>query len=161
MPTHCPHCGASLPRAVDAFCPHCRESRDVSPPWPRPPRQRNPSRAPVPSFWVFYFFTLALLWGVRFGYMPQTSVLDLLTPLALEFGLCGWALSDARRRGQPIPLFSRSWYLVGAPFVVPGYLVLTRRPWGVGAAILYALGWIVIFITVAMVSASMILTLRR
>src|SRR5262245_35689893 len=40
----CPHCGAGLPVAVDAFCPACRN--DLSePPTPRAPRIAPPAGA--------------------------------------------------------------------------------------------------------------------
>lgn len=48
--THCPHCGESLPRVYDAYCPYCRDalstqprsekSTSVTPP-PKPPSGRD------------------------------------------------------------------------------------------------------------------------
>ncbi len=31
MPSQCPHCGASLPIVLDAFCPNCRQPLDEQP----------------------------------------------------------------------------------------------------------------------------------
>lgn len=45
----CPHCGESLPRTLDAFCPYCRESLEELPPTAAEPQHKAPLKQPGPT----------------------------------------------------------------------------------------------------------------
>lgn len=110
-----------------------------------------PSTArPDPRFrtWVFIaaFYGLAVMSGLRGVYHSQRFLFDLMLPLALAITLGCWAVVDSKRRGRPIPLLARQWFVLLAGVVVPGYVIWSRRWRGVGLVILHVLGWYLLFV---------------
>lgn len=93
------------------------------------------------TFFLVAFYALAVMWGVRTGYQRQISLIDLFLPLLLYFSMCEWAVMDARRRGHPIPMLSRSWFLQFALVLVPAYAVWSRGWRGIGWCVLHACLW--------------------
>ncbi|HEY1187731.1 MAG TPA: hypothetical protein VGE74_08740 [Gemmata sp.] len=65
-------------------------------------------------------------------------MLDRVVPVAFAVCLGWWAVTDARRRRRPIPVLSRPWFFLLAPVVVPGYVIWSRRWYGVGWVALHA-----------------------
>jgi predicted amidophosphoribosyltransferase len=57
----CPHCGAKVPVARDAFCGTCGESLDEPPPEPRTPEQQRAFRAEVERNALKSTISLAML----------------------------------------------------------------------------------------------------
>lgn len=98
-------------------------------------------RASHTGWFLFAFYLLAVLWGVRHVYSDQESQLDLLFPFAMAIVLASWALADARRRGRPISMFVRPWFLLLAGVVVPGYVIRSRGWRGLGWIILHVFLW--------------------
>ncbi|MDY3562222.1 hypothetical protein R5W23_003684 [Gemmata sp. JC673] len=150
MSDTCPHCGAKLPYVIDAFCPECRESLaepsevdhrpnvlPVAPSAGELPRSAVP-RSVHTRLFVLAYYALAVSWGVRSVWFWLPSVLDVAIPVV--FALCSgwWAVVDARRRGHPIPVLSRPWFFLLAVVVVPGYVIWSRRWYGVGWVALHA-----------------------
>lgn len=93
-------------------------------------------------------YTLALVWGVRNIYFWVPSRIDLVFPFAFAIVLGSWAIVDARRRRHPIPLLARQWFLLGAGVFVPGYVIWTRRWYGVGWLALHTILWFTITVGV-------------
>jgi hypothetical protein len=93
--------------------------------------------------WIFLaeFYVLAAVWGVRSIWFWLPNRLDLIVPIALSVALALWSIADARHRGRPIPLFVRSWFVIFGAFLVPLYVVWTRRWPGVGWLTVHAALW--------------------
>jgi hypothetical protein len=87
------------------------------------------------------FYVLAVLWGARNIYFHQKSALDLLVPVALAWCLGWWAVVDARRRRHPIPKLAASWFFLFAFFLVPGYVIWSRRWAGGGWVVMQSALW--------------------
>lgn len=99
-------------------------------------------------FLAGYYF-LCFVSGMRTAFAGP-SMLDLMIPLGYAIALCVWALADARRRGHRIPLLSKSWFVLGYFVTVPGYVIWSRRWWGLLWLLVHAvLGFVVtLFATV-------------
>ncbi len=117
---------------------------------------QNPYTAPDESNdrpktrWFFLtFYALAIVWGVRHVQYWLPSLLDLLIPVALAICLGSWAISDARRRGRPIPFNARSWFFLLAVIVVPGYFIVSRGWRGIAWVAINSVAW---FLLTAMTS---------
>jgi len=93
---------------------------------------------------LFAFYALAVIWGVRSIRSGEPSGLDLLVPVALAYCLGWWTIADARRRRHPIPLLAQPWFFMLAGLVVPAYVVWSRRGRGVGWLLLHAALWYVL-----------------
>jgi hypothetical protein len=104
---------------------------------------------------LFGFYALAMLWGIRNIYQTQPSGLDLLVPFGLAIWLGMWSVIDARRRGYRIPMSVQPWFFLLAGVVVPGYVVWSRGWRGVGWMILHACAWLLLA-TIAMNIGGMI-----
>lgn len=87
------------------------------------------------------FYALGVVWGIRNVRLAEPSALDVWVPAALSICLGWWAIVDARRAGNSIPLLARPWFFLFAVFVVPGYIVWSRKWWGLGGVILHAALW--------------------
>ena len=92
--------------------------------------------------WVYY--TIAAVWGLREIWPHVPSRIDLLFPLVFAVALGSWAVVDARRRRHPIPMLARPWFFFFALLAVPAYVVWSREWRGVGwvalnAVLFYAL----------------------
>ena len=93
------------------------------------------------------FYSLAVLSAARnvavhvFG-TPDATRFDLLMQIGFAFCLASWAVFDARRRRQSIPLLLQPWFLMFALVSVPGYVVWTRGWRGVGWVLLHSVCWI-------------------
>ncbi len=110
----------------------------------RPPRRAI--RGHTLWFLAGYYF-LCILSGARSAY-DGPSLLDLMIPLGYAVALSVWALVDARRRGHRIPLLSKSWFVLGYFVTVPGYVIWSRRWWGLLWLLVHAvIGFVVTFFT--------------
>jgi len=101
-----------------------------------------PARPGNARRFLYGFYALALVWGVRGLWHALPSALDLLAPVYVAGCLCGWALEDARTRRRPIPLLSRGWFLLLPHLAIPGYVVLSRGWRGAGLLLLHAVLWL-------------------
>jgi len=162
----CPHCGAAIRFAGDAFCSECRNSFDaedcsdsVATPQdafatakPSSPqlfnatlRPRRPARDVRHTGWfLLVFYALAVVSGVRDIWFWKSSLLDLLIPVVFDICLGWWAIVDSRRRKHPIPLLSKPWFYLFAWLLVPGYVVWTRGGRGLGWIVLHCVCWCVL-----------------
>src|SRR5687768_14932628 len=95
------------------------------------------------SHWVFLvaYYSLAVMWGVRYVYYQHSSPLDFFVPLGLSLTLGFWAVSDSIARGHSIPFLSRIWFFIFAGVLVPGYFVWSRGWRGAGYVLLHAVAW--------------------
>jgi hypothetical protein len=100
---------------------------------------------------LVFFYLIAVANGLRSIWYWEHSPLDLLIPISLAFCLALWAFEDARRRKHPIPSLSKPWFLLLAFFVVPGYVIWSRRWRGVGWVALHAFCWTLLGSAVMMV----------
>lgn len=89
-------------------------------------------------------YALALLWGARQIYFWEPSWLDVLLPIAFAILLGWWAVADSRERRHPIPMLSRPWFFLAAGFLVPGYVLWSRRWAGLGWLVLHSIVWCLI-----------------
>lgn len=87
------------------------------------------------------FYAMAVVWGIRSIHYWEPSSLDLLVPIALAVALGWWAVADARSRGRPLPLFARPWFVLLAGLLVPGYVIWSRKGWGLALVLLHAVAW--------------------
>ena len=107
-------------------------------------------------WFLFAFYLLAVVWGVRNVHYWERSILDLLVPIAFNICTAFWALVDARRRGRPIPMFAQWIFLLFAGIVVPGYVIWTRGWRGLGWLALHALlSYTVVAVTMFAVGVGM------
>ena len=97
---------------------------------------RSPQRWFIPAL-----YSLAVIWGVRHIYYWHDSLLDLLVPVAMAVALGVWTIADARDRGHPIPMLARPWFFLLAGFLVPGYVIWSRRGWGVALVLMHLACW--------------------
>ncbi|MBV8076705.1 MAG: hypothetical protein JO284_09920 [Planctomycetaceae bacterium] len=113
----------------------------------------EPPGVPVPPtarggrhtrWFLITLYMLAFVWGARSIYFWEPTSLDLLFRVALAILLGWWAVADARWRRHPIPLLSRSWFVLGATVLVPVYVIWSRRWRGVGWIILHTALWFVL-----------------
>jgi hypothetical protein len=110
----------------------------------------DPVLAPAPSRphhtrdFLIAFYSLAVVWGVRSLWSRQPSNVDGLMPLALSLSLGWWAIADARTRHKPIPLLAQQSFVLFAGFLVPGYILSSRRWRGLMWMLLGAFGWYVL-----------------
>lgn len=103
---------------------------------------------PHNRWFLIGFYSLAVLWGIRNIYHNQPSMLDLLIPIALSICLGWWAVTDARRRRQPIPLTAQVWFFILAVLVVPGYVIWSRGWRGMAWVALHLFIWYLV-VTIA------------
>ena len=154
MGDRCPHCDAKLPHMRDGFCGECRS--DLSEPAggsriaaPSTPPQRpmiHPRSTAANGFrqfrWFFpAFYALAIVCGIRNIHSGESSRLDLLYAVVFAIVLGWWAIVDARRRRQPIPMLARPWFFLLAGLVVPGYVIWSRGWLGLGYVVLHSVLW--------------------
>lgn len=116
-------------------------------------QSRIPTRPAAQAFghtlgFLIALYTLALVWGVRNIYFWMPSRIDLVFPFTFGIVLAWWAIVDSRRRRHPIPLLARQWFLLGAGIFVPGYVIWTRRWYGVGWLALHTILWLMITMVV-------------
>jgi len=115
--------------------PTCTE-----PPAATPPPAAAPGRGH--TLWLLAaLYGLAVFWGIRGIYASEPSRLDLLVQLAFIIALGWWTIVDARRRQRPIPLLARPWFFLAGGFLVPLYVIWSRRWRGLGWMILHAALW--------------------
>ena len=98
------------------------------------------------------FYGLAVHEGIRAGSASDSHPTDFLASATFGICICAWALTDARRRGQPIPYSLRIWFYWLAPVVVPGYILGTRGWRGLGYLVFHALAWIVLMLAAMMLT---------
>jgi hypothetical protein len=84
---------------------------------------------------------MAVFLGLRNLYGDMQSELDLLMPLGIAITLWWWAVCDSKDRGRPIPILARQWFFVGAPVLVPAYVIWSRRWRGLGLVVLHVICW--------------------
>jgi hypothetical protein len=111
----------------------------------------TPRKAPATSgghrhtlWFLAAFYALAIVSGARQAYWFQESLLDLLIPLAEALCLGLWAEEDANRRGYPIPMLSRSWFILLPLILVPAYLVWSRGWRGLAWILINCVAWFVL-----------------
>ena len=118
---------------------------------PAPTRPRTPSgnrtaRNSVHT-WLFLagFYLLAFALGFRVVLDLQPEpVGDLVLQLVLLAMACWWTIADARRRGRPIPLLTKSWLFLFAWLAVPGYVLWSRRWQGPLWLLLHGVLWLAV-----------------
>ncbi len=96
-------------------------------------------------------YMLAALLGVRSIYYWAPSVNDVVIPVAFFAILVSWTLTDARRRGHPIPLLAGAPMFFVAGLAVPGYLIWSRGWRGLGLVVLHGLALMVLATVVTQV----------
>ena len=69
---------------------------------------------------LFAFYGLAIVWGIRSISIRRSSLLDVLLPITLAICLGLWTIADARCRKHVIPLLSKPWFFLLALPIVPG-----------------------------------------
>jgi hypothetical protein len=106
-----------------------------------PPPPAPPQGAWHPLWFLLGFYAAAAAWAFAWGSGLDSPALGLAASAATAVCLGCWALADARRRGHPVPAMSRTWFVVFAAAVVPGYAVWSRGWRGAGWAALAAAGW--------------------
>jgi hypothetical protein len=92
-------------------------------------------------WFLMAFYALAIASGVRSIHIEQPSALDSLLPIAFALALGWWATTDAAQRHRPIPLLSRDWFFILAGFIVPGYVIWSRRWRGLFYLLLCTVSW--------------------
>ncbi len=93
--------------------------------------------------WIFAvaFYAWSVIWGLRYVYYWQGSLLDLLIPLAMCVTVGWWAINDSVIRGRPISFFVRVWFVLLAGIVVPAYCLWTRGWRGLLLVLLNGVAW--------------------
>lgn len=108
---------------------------------PEPTRVR---RSRHTLWFLIALYTLAFVWGVRNIYFWEPSRIDDVFPVGFAIVLGLWAIVDSCKRRHPIPLLSRQWFLLAAAIFVPGYVIWSRRWYGVGWLALHAVLWLMV-----------------
>lgn len=95
------------------------------------------------SNWQFLaeFYGLAVVWGIRNVHFWEPSPLDWLVPVAMCVALGWWAVLDSERRGRPILLLARPWFVLFAGLLAPAYVIQSRGWRGFRIVILQIFGW--------------------
>ena len=122
----CSGCGARLPPPVSVST----EGGSVRPKFPLRTR----------AFFVA-FYSMAVVWGVRYVSPQKESSLDLICSLVMALALGMWAIADARHRRHSIPLLARPWFVLFAGLVVPAYLLWTRGWRGAAWVVVNSVCW--------------------
>ena len=176
MDQHCPHCGAIHSMMRDAFCTECGEALDeparpivavrsekkVEPPSPSfVVVERSKRRSGRVASFLFGFYAVACLYGIRDIYPKEHSILDFLLPIAAAFVLGLWAVADSQSSEHPIPLLSRSWLFLFAPPAVAFYLIWSRGWRGVGLLLLHFFGFCFVFAVSNELASTFLFGVRR
>jgi len=103
----CPHCGATLLSASDAFCPECRRDLDEPPDAPRAPEQVRAERSAGTIRVLRFFGILAILAGLSMAGTMRRGLVEDIVDLGFVIvgaGLLGvsyWLAHTTKTAGRP------------------------------------------------------------
>lgn len=108
--------------------------------------QRVPQSFYSPRRTCALYYTLIAAWGAGQLFVPENSAIDFLARLTIALPATLWLIRDAQTRNIDIPHIVQPAVLALWVFVVPVYLVRTRKLKGLGWVVVHLIGTLLVTI---------------